>query len=529
LTPEQAAKIYQHAQREPSFFFEHFLGVRPEPYQLAIAESVRDHRTTTVRSSHEIGKSWTAARVGLWFLVTHMNSILVTTAPTARQVEDILWREINTAYNNAKVTLGGRCLTTKIEFAPNWYGVGLSTTEPDKFQGYHSDSGDLLVITDEAAGIPETIFVGVKAIMTSRRCRLLMIGNPTSSSGTFRNSHTPDYPANRMTVSMFDTPNFKANGITNEEQLIEAIESERELAEPAPYLVSPIWGYEALMEWGPDSPLYQSRALGVFPDQGDETLIPLSWLLAAMTPERNDSIKPGETRFGVDPARFGTDRTVIIRRKGDKVVEINEYSMQDTMQTAGRVMNLLDNDVTARAYIDVIGLGAGVVDRALELQREHTKSGRWAWTKVVGVNVAEKPEQRVPERELEAEKRLNAPKMNFKNKRAQLYWRLRGKFERGEIALPDTKLGQKLAAELSEIQYKFESDGTLYIEEKKDIKKRLLKSPDLADALMLSYAGSGDNAANYTMPPDPPDEPEELEPLELGEPLGAGSIMDATF
>jgi phage terminase large subunit len=464
--------------------------------------------------------SFIAARITVWYLLTHPESIVVTTAPTARQVENILWREINTAYSKALMPLAGKCLNTVLEFAPNWYGVGYSTTEPDKFQGMHSDSGDLLVITDEAAGIPEQIFEGVRAVMTSSKCRLLMIGNPTSSSGTFYNSHTPDSTANKMTVSMFDTPNFRANNITNEAELIEAIESGRELLEPAPYLASPIWGYECVMEWGMDSPMYQARCMGIFPEQGDETLIPLAWILASMTPERHSIIPKGVPRYGVDVARFGSDRTVIQPRFGDVVEDPVEYSMKSTMETAGIVMNLLTNHPTASAFIDVIGVGGGVVDRLHELQREKLQQGTWQWTKITAVNVAEKAEEPTV-REKEAEKRYHTPKMGFRNKRAQLYWRLRKKFEDGDIALPDSKMGRKLASELSQIQYKFESDGTIYIEEKKDIKKRLLSSPDLADALMLSYAGSTATAAHHVMAED--------EPEDYDEPLPGAGLMDMTF
>jgi phage terminase large subunit len=269
-----------------------------------------------------------------------------------------------------------------------------------------------------------------------------------------------------------------------------------------------------------DSPMDQARCMGISPEQGDETLIPLAWILASMTPERHSIIPKGVPRYGVDVARFGSDRTVIQPRFGDVVEDPVEYSMKSTMETAGIVMNLLTNHPTASAFIDVIGVGGGVVDRLHELQREKLQQGTWQWTKITAVNVAEKAEEPTV-REKEAEKRDHTPKMGFRNKRAQLYWRLRKKFEDGDIALPDSKMGRKLASELSQIQYKFESDGTIYIEEKKDIKKRLLSSPDLADALMLSYAGSTATAAHHVMAED--------EPEDYDEPLPGAGLMDMTF
>lgn len=497
ITRNEAQEIADRCLRQPSFFFEKFLGVKPWPYQLSIVESVRDYRVTSVRSCHEIGKSFSAARVTLWYLLTHPESIVVTTAPTARQVEDILWREINTAYNKALLPLGGRCLTTRLEFDTNWYAVGLSTNQPDKFQGYHSDSGDMLVIVDEAAGVEENIFEGIRALMTSDNCRLLLIGNPTSSSGTFYNYNRPDSLAHRLKVSAFDTPNFTANGIKSEQDLLDLyvvddygqMQSTQDVEMPAPYLVSPKWVYEFLVEVGADTPMYQARVLGEHPDQGDDTLIPLKWIEAAMTDERRDQTPKGAPVYGVDPARFGNDRTAIQERRGDHVLTPEAFTMQDTMRTAGRVMDKLTNDPLAHANIDVIGLGAGVVDRLNELQREKRETGEWQWTRIHAINVAESPFKSVREKEQE-KKGLKRPRPEFINKRAQTYWTLREKFERGEIYIPKNSMGLKLAGELSAIKYEWLSSGKIRIEEKEEYKKRLLSSPDLADALMLSYADS---------------------------------------
>lgn len=479
MTEDQALKIAEDMRLHPEHFFSDFLGVTPWEKQLEIAHSVRDNVVTSVKSCHAIGKSWIAARVAVWFLISHPDSIVVTTAPTWRQVKDILWREIGTAVEKAKVPLAPTAPNVSgWEIAKNWFAVGLSTTDPDKFQGYHSDSGYILVIVDEAAGVPEPIFEGVDAILTSPMAKLLMIGNPTSSAGSFKLSHKKDSAANCITISAFDTPNFTANGIANIEDLVNAIENDAELEIVAPHLIAPSWVYHTgYKKWGVESPMFAARIMGEFPDMAEDTLIPLNWIELAMEHERHERIKPnGQIRYGVDVARFGSDNTVIVKRDGDIVGMPAVYSKEDTMRTADRVDLLLENSPMAKAFIDVIGVGGGVVDRLAQMRTDRQReTGEVPWVRFFAINVAEKAD----------EKQSARLEMKFGNKRAEIYWRLREKFEKGEIALDPE--AEDLAYELSIIRYKYDKNGTIWIEEKSEMKKRLLRSPDQADALMLSY------------------------------------------
>lgn len=530
------------------------LGVSMKGKQLEIVQSVMNNRVTTVRSCHAAGKSFTAACTAIWFLMAYPESIVVTTAPTWRQVKDILWREIATRFAKSKIPLAGDPNATGINISTNWYAVGLSTKDSDKFQGYHADSGHLLAITDEAAGMDEPIFEAIDAILTSEKCRLLMIGNPTSSSGTFRDSHKPNYPANKIKISAFDTPNFTANGIRNEDELIEAIETKRELTMVADYLVSPIWVYERIKKWRIGSPMYSGRVIAEFPDTSENTLIPLSWIEAACTNERLEKvlglkltypnpqmseaqqkeleqqnekirkdalaeyIKAQNTIQGVDVARFGSDSTVIQPRWGAVIGLADVYHKEDTMETAGRVWARLLNIPTESVHVDVIGLGAGVVDRLRELQREKQALGTQQWTQVLAVNVA------VPA----SEQPKALEQMEFANRRAELYWKLRDMFEDGEIyIMPDEngKEPEDLMDELSSIQYKFQGNK-IYIEEKAEMKKRLLKSPDRADALMLTLDKTNLQSWTYT----PPKKEERPRPQERQSPQTYTSgIMSTRF
>jgi hypothetical protein len=516
-TQDEAFKIQAHYRQHPEFFFKHFLGINAWSKQLEIAESVRDNRVTTVRSCHAAGKSYIAACIALWYVSAHPASIVVTTAPTWRQVKDILWRNISTRYAQAKIPLGGDAPNmTGWQVSTNWYAIGVSSKDPDKVQGYHADSGHLLVICDEAAGIDEAIFEGIENVLTGEKCRKLEIGNPTSNAGTFRDNHKPSSNAHRIKISAFDTPNFTANGIRNEDDLVEAIKSKRQLIIVSDNLIGPTWVYERLKKWGPNNPTYKARVLAEFPNVGEKNLIPLDRIEAACTDERlekilglklyhPDILQVGEAKFeqieaendrirqeklaeyianqntvrGVDVARFGGDSTAITPRWGKVIGRQIAYHKEDTMQTAGRIWPMITNLPTDLTAIDVIGVGGGVVDRLRELQAEQQALGKHQWAQIVGVNVADKP----------TEKPEGLPMMDYANKRAELYWKLANMFETGDIYLMPDEDGnppEDLMAELSAIEYK-PLGSKMYIEEKAEMKKRLNgKSPDHADSLMLT-------------------------------------------
>ena len=186
---EAIRKLRKASKISPPFFNEWILGGSFWSKQEEIILSVRDNRYTTVRACHDVGKTYIAARTALWFLYSHPQSIVVTTAPTMRQVENLLWRELRSAHESSKQKLGGEPLKTRLDIAPDWYAIGASSGDPDKLQGFHAASGDILIIIDEAAGVNEDAFEAIEGMMTSEKARMLMIGNPTSNSGSFRESH----------------------------------------------------------------------------------------------------------------------------------------------------------------------------------------------------------------------------------------------------------------------------------------------------------------------------------------------------
>jgi len=438
-----------------------------QPYQTKIMRSVHDHTRTAVKSCHDSGKSYTASRLAGQYLSTHPDSIVLTTAPTFRQVENVIWREIRGMYHKAVKPLGGdEPLKTRWEYSPNWYAIGIAARDSDSIQGFHSKSGDILIIVDEGAGVSEDVFEGIEALLTSGNARLLVIGNPTSLSGKFFRMFK-DPEVNKISISCFDTGNFVANGIKNIEDLRNF--DYTKMVMPYPYLLNPKWAHHKLFDWGEDTPMFQSRVLGEFPEQDKNTLIPLNWLDAASTEERKELIQKGKTAYGHDIARYGDDASVIHKRYGDWHNMPEVFRNEDTMLTSGRAVDAL-RDELGYYFIDITGgLGTGPYDRLVELN----------YPTVFGLNMSTKAQE----------------KDQYINLRAELAWIVREKCRLGQIYIPDD---DDLKAELSNIRYKLASDGRRQIESKDEIKKRVKRSPDRADALFMSYATPemGERGAN---------------------------------
>ena len=167
IDPKDALEIKERAVKDPVWWINNVLGDTLWDKQVEIIESVRDNRTTTVKSCHAIGKSFSASRVGLWYLYTHQPSIVLTTAPTARQVRGILWKEIRTCFQRSRFPLGGTCLTQELKLDTNWFMWGFTAPDydPDRFQGFHEIN--LLVIADESSGVSDEIFEGIDGVLTS--------------------------------------------------------------------------------------------------------------------------------------------------------------------------------------------------------------------------------------------------------------------------------------------------------------------------------------------------------------------------
>ena len=461
ISLEEAKINLRNKLADPVYFVSRVLNKNLWPIQAAILNSVKDNARTAVRSCHGIGKTFTAAMCILWFLYSHKRAIVLSTAPTWRQVEKLIWKEIRTAYREAIVPLGGNLLPKTPELHlihDEWYAAGLSTNEPDRFQGFHEEH--ILVVVDEAAGVNLQIFEAIEGVLTSSGARLLLIGNPTSIGGAFYDAFTkPGF--NTFHVSAFDTPNFTAFNIKPEDIESGAWQEKINSDLPYPRLITPSWAADRYKVWGERSSPYQVRVMGNFPEQGDDTLIPLLWIELAM--ERwSDAQFGSDVQLGVDVAAYGSDKTVIAVRRGRKIDNLHVYTQKSTRETAGLAKHIAKLNNASNIKVDEIGVGRGVVD---SLEEEGFEN--------VGVNVAERS--------------INLDR--FANLRAEIWWNLRESLDPDTVRNPEPLAlppDDDLLAELSAVKFKFTARGAVQIESKDEMKKRLGRSPDRADAVCLA-------------------------------------------
>lgn len=218
MSKAQARAFVKKYKPDPIGFMCDVLDVKPEHVwhkMVEVAESVRDHQRTCVFSGHGNSKTFTLARIALWFLYTHIPSTVITTAPIFDQVEKLLWKEMHTAHSQSKIPLGGNMTKTQLDVDPDqkWFAYGFSTKadtvtgEATRMQGYHNKH--VLIIFDEAAGIPPAIWKASDHLLTDPNCKIVVVGNPTSASGSFAECEE-DPMWNFVRISVKDNPNFKA-------------------------------------------------------------------------------------------------------------------------------------------------------------------------------------------------------------------------------------------------------------------------------------------------------------------------------
>jgi hypothetical protein len=430
------------------------LGEHAWSKQREVIDSVRDHRRTAVHSCHEAGKSFIASRIAGWWLDIHKpgEAFVVTSATTGDQVKAILWREIGRMHT--KGALVGRVNQSE------WYmpvvqpngrskeelvAVGRKPSEynPTAFQGIHARY--VLVIFDEAAGIPggstdnpHSLWESADSLIANDDSRMLVIGNPDDPTSEFADVCSPGSGWNVIGIDAFETPNF-----TNE---------------PVPDLIRPLligktWQEEKLKKWGENNPLYISKVRGQFPEATTHGLIPIAWVRAAQA----RTLEPeGANLLGVDVGAGG-DKNTVAQKVGNVVRIIRRDQEPDTMRSCGNLIHDINMTGAEQARVDYIGIGRGLVDRALEQNVDQ----------VIGVNVG-LPGKKTKE---------------YENVRAEGYWHLRELFGSGEIDIDEGD--DDLAAQLVALKFDRSSRGKIMVESKKEMKRRNMPSPDDADAVML--------------------------------------------
>ncbi len=433
-------------RNDPVGFVEHVLGLRLWSHQRRALEAARDHRRVSWRSAHGVGKSVAVMAMAVWWLVTRPGAAVLITAPTHRQVDRVDYRTLLSIVRNARRPLGGELHEVPAagwKFDDGRFLVGFSAQNAESFAGFHSPA--LMAIADEASGIDAGIFEALKGALTGDS-RLFLVGNPTQLSGEFYSSHGPRKSGlyYQLHTSAYESPN-----VTGE-------------CEPIPGLVDQLMIDEQAADYGEDSAAFAVRVLGEFPSQSVDSVISLALVEAAR--DRWDAKAAAACtallEVGLDPARFGDDSSCIALRRGPYLLQILEATKLDAMALGNLVVRTVHQHRRTGerpiVRVDSTGLGGPIVD---QLKRQLLDCD------VVGIGAGESPENPA-----------------YQRRRDELWHTLRDWLRDGGTFAPDPRLEAELVAP----RYSFSPTQKIVVESKDELRKRLRRSPDRADALALA-------------------------------------------
>jgi phage terminase large subunit len=417
------------------------LGADPDVQQQKLMNAVaQGRRRIAVRSGHGVGKTTVLAWLIIWWLFTRFPQKTVCTAPTSDQLFDALASETKAWITKLHPSLQ-ECIEVQSEkimwrAAPNESFCSFRTSRPEKpeaLAGVHSDH--VLLIGDEASGIPDPVFESAAGSMSGHTATTILAGNPVRSSGLF-------YDAFHKLRDLWFTIHISCVGHPR---------------------VTPDFVEDIRRRYGELSNAYRVRVLGEFPLADDDTVIPFELAESALTREVDAHLV--KEIWGVDVARFGNDCSALARRKGNTLVKpIETKQGYDTMRTVGWIKAEWDgvpfSDRPSEILVDVIGMGAGVCDRLMELGLPAR-----------GINVSEAPS-------IFDERYLNL--------RAELWFKGKEWLAKKDCNL---KGDESLVGELVGPKYTISSNGKYQVEGKAEMKKRGLPSPNKADAFLLTLAG----------------------------------------
>lgn len=429
-------------------FVDEAIHATPSKQQREVLRLISKERRITIRSGHGTGKDAVASWIIIWFLTTRPFAKVACTAPTARQLGDILWSELSKWIRKSIVSDEFVIQRDKIyhKHSPKeWWARAISPSvkaskdeQAETLAGLHGDH--FLVVVDETSGVPDPMFIPLEGTLTQEDNKILLIGNMTKNKGYFYETHFHVEHSRPWRKLHWDSR-----------------ESENVSKTYVEYMAN---------KYGEGSNVFRIRVTGDPPLEDETVLIPLSWAEQCIGNEI--IVAEDEPLFlGVDVARYGDDDSIILPRRGLIINPWETFHGTNTI-TLGGFINTTYSDLNADGIaIDEIGVGAGVCDW---LSKRHLPG-------LYGINVSS----------------ASSDITKFDRLRDELWCTMRDRCMNGEYSFPAIKrpqdiesLGQQLANELSMPTYDVNSHGGIIVESKKAMRARGVASPNIADALGLT-------------------------------------------
>lgn len=477
---------------DPIGFIEVELRKQLTAEQQAIALSVRDERETNVQASHGVGKTMLSACLVLWWVLA-VGGLAITTAPTKRQVQELLWGEINRIYEKLSL-LGdsGRTFLRLTEEA-RAFGFTASDRNSNAFQGVHHPR--LLVIEDEACGISNEIDEGASSCVTGAHNRFLRVGNPIEGGGPFEKACKQRH----IRIPVWTHPNVawayeqQEDGVHRLKKAIARhILDDRDEVKPQsewlsefprdviPGAVSIQWIEAARRKYSEGSAYWQSRVEGLFPEDSTQSIVPRTWFMAARRrydsdPEYWDmQAAPHPSRYGLDVGD-GDDDHALSRWRGPVLYfakpETTKGDQEDVTRAAGLAIAHIKIQ-PGSISVDRGGCGAGA-QAILQEQGYNSHGVHW------GESARDSAQ--------------------FLNAKAEDLWLLREAFRLNQVAIaPLGEYEDEAMEDLAGIYWELTSTGKIRIEAKEKTRKRLHRSPNVGDSIALGFRQPPAAVRRYT-------------------------------
>lgn len=498
-TKKAAATLFGAWRKDWNLFIKQALGVTLDEEQQAIVRAVQQNKRVSVRSGTARGKDFVAACIAVSFLYLTPrwnrrgemieNTKVALTAPTDRQVKNIMMPEISRLYNRAKrrgFELPGRLTSYDIRTdSEEWFLTGFKADEHnhEAWSGFHAVN-TMFVVT-EATGIKDDTYAAIEGNLQGNS-RVLLVFNPNTTVGYAARSQKSDR-WQRFCLNSLTAPNVVQRKIIFPGQVDYEWVEDKVKSWCQPITEEEVKSSENDFcfdsHWYRPSDLFRKKVLGDFPKVDEDVLIPLDWIEKAQARwegyhlnHHNDAI------IGLDVAGMGRDCTVKCFRYGDYVERIEKHNSggkADHMKVAGSIVNELLSHSGCSVSIDTIGEGAGTYARLVEVCEE--RNGRLDPDMIISCKNSEWGD-------LDPAKLTDVTgQYNFANMRAYLFWAVRDWLDPDKGSKAMLPPGGSFAEEASEIKWSFLSNGKIIIEPKDDIKGRLGHSTDEFDALANTF------------------------------------------
>lgn len=448
---------------DPVAFSEDVLGVELWSRQEEILRAVADENRVVSLGCNASGKDFALACAVLWWAYA-VGGLAAVTSSTERQVREVNFGEIRSLFRNAK-GLPGQLYATALWIdrdARNGI-LGFTSSEASRTSGLHHDR--LLICLSEAQGIERPVWGGLLSNAAGAGNTVLAVANPLQPEGMiYEVARSADWTLVRMPAS--EHPNV----VQGEEVIPGGISTE--------------FVEQTARLYGKDSSYYVARVEARFPESSEDALVSVEDVEAANRHHERGSWKRSSRKKGLvvgfDPARFGGDESCMAVRKGPRIRELRTWGQLDTMKSVGRLIDEINklDDLDVTVVIDEPGLGGPILDRLKEARRN-----RPGLRELIGRVVAYHGGKSARKRS------------RFKNRRAETYFTLRQELEEGNLALPKDS---KLREELTRLRWHVGSDGKVRLESKDDLRSRIGRSPDRADAVVMTLCRDARRTGDVT-------------------------------